>query len=185
MVHVSQTWGRSKVIMFMLWEIWISTNLLEYCDQTSITSWSEMHMYMFIMITEFGVTLTNKAVVTLLINIKCDHDMVAIPLTYPIFSSRITESITVITPVSVEIYRTIQSSLYNSPSRRGIKLTYSFYYSPVRARFEIIHRPGFPGAMVKCILTIYSKNISAFRAEVSFGYVWEIKTDQTKHTWVC
>ena len=95
-------------------------------------------MYMH-MITESGVTLTNNAVVTLLLDIKRDHDIVAIPLTYPIFSSRITESITVITPVSVEIYRTIQSSLYNSPSRRGIKLTYSFYYSPVAVRFEIIH----------------------------------------------
>ena len=152
----------------LLWEILISTNLLEYCDQTSITSWSEMHMYMHMM-TESGVTLTNNAVVTLLLDIKSDHYIVAIPLTYPIFSSRITESITVITPVSVEIYRTIQSSLNDSPAGCWVKLTDSFDDPPVRIRFQIEYSSRVPFSVVKRILAVCKTTIQVGFLTIQFN----------------
>ena len=72
--------------------------------------------------------------------------------TYPVFTAKISEPAQIIIPIPLKIYRTIQSSLNDSPAWCGVKLTDRFDDLPIRIRLQIEYTSRVSLSVIKCFL---------------------------------
>ena len=86
-------------------------------------------------------------------------------LTYPIFATDKTEPANIVIPVSEKVYRTIQSSLDDSPAGCGVKLTDSFDDLTVRIRLQIEYTSRISLSILKSILTICFESLKRFYSD--------------------
>ena len=90
----------------------------------------------------------------------CEKEINA--LAYPVFATDKTEPANIVIPVSEKVYRTIQSSLDDSPAGCGVKLTDSFDDLPVRIRLQKEYTSRISLSILKSILTICFESLIRF-----------------------